>query len=280
MSIRIITDSASDIVEHSRADLTVLPLTITFGDESYRDGVDLTHREFYEHLIEYEELPTTSQIPPYDFETAFKAARAAGETVIVLCLSSKLSGTCQSALIAREGYEDMVYVIDSETVCVGQRILVDYALRLVDRGLDAEAIVAELERARKKVCLIALLDTLEYLVRGGRMPRTAGMIGGVLSIKPVVSLNGGQVVVLGKARGSRNGNNLLSEKIREAGGVDFSMPYTLGYTGLDDGLLQKYITDSENLWKGGAESLPVHSVGGTIGTHVGPGAIAVAFFHK
>lgn len=280
MSIRIITDSASDILEKDQRHLTVLPLTLLFGEKAYRDGVDLSHKEFYERLIEYEELPTTSQIPPYDFEDVYKKARRAGETAIVICLSSKLSGTCQSALIAASGFEGMVHVIDSETVCVGQRILVEYALRLVDTGLDAEAIVEELERAKKKICLIALLDTLEYLVRGGRLSRTAGTLGGVLSIKPVVSISDGQVVVLGKARGSRNGSNLLSEKVRETGGVDFSMPYALGYTGLSDGLLRKYIADSESLWMSAGECPPIYSVGGAIGTHAGPGAIAAAFFHK
>lgn len=279
MSIRIITDSASDIVEHKRQDLTVLPLKITFGNETYLDGVDLTHREFYERLIEYDELPTTSQVAPYDFEAAFQKAKSAGEEVIVICLSSKLSGTYQSAVIAAAEYEGTAHVIDSASVCVGQRILVEYALRLADKGLDAEAAVMELERVKGNICLVALLDTLEYLVRGGRLTRTAGMLGGVLSIKPVVSLSGGEVVVLGKARGSRNGNNLLSEKIKAAGGVDFSMPYSLGYTGLSDGLLKKYIADNEELWKSSSEYPPVHSVGGTIGTHVGPGAIAAAFFH-
>ena len=106
------------------------------------------------------------------------------------------------------------------------------------------------------------------------------MVGGLLSIKPVVAVENGEVVLLGKARGSKNGNNLLIQLIQKTSGVDFGRPYRLGYTGLDDGLLQKYIADSVQLWQDHVEELPVSTVGGAIGTHVGPGAVAVAFFQK
>lgn len=276
--IRIITDSAADMGDIIREDLTILPIHITFGDQEFQDGVDMTHQMFYERLIESDELPVTSQVAPFAFEEAYKAAKEKGEEVIAITLSSKLSGTWQSANIAAESYEDMVHVVDSENVSIGQRVLVEYALRLKDGGMTALEIVEKLEAEKKNIRLIALLDTLEYLKKGGRISRAAAVAGSLLSIKPVIAIQGGEVVILGKARGSRQGNNLLAEQIRLTGGIDFSRPYVLGYTGLSDMLLQKYIADNEVLWKDHVESLDAVSVGGTIGTHTGPGAIGAAFF--
>ena len=133
---------------------------------------------------------------------------------------------------------------------------------------------------KRRLCVIALLDTLEYLKAGGRISRTAAIAGGLLNIKPVVSIVNGEVALIGKARGSKNGSNLLRELISARGGVDFRYPFRLGYTGLDDTMLQKYIADSADLWHTEAAPLPVATIGGTIGTHAGPGAIAVAFFAK
>ena len=276
--IRIITDSAADMGDIIREDLTILPIHITFGDQEFQDGVDMTHQMFYERLIESDELPVTSQVAPFAFEEAYKAAKEKGEEVIAITLSSKLSGTWQSANIAAESYEDMVHVVDSENVSIGQRVLVEYALRLKDGGMTALEIVEKLEAEKKNIRLIALLDTLEYLKKGGRISRAAAVAGSLLSIKPVIAIQSGEVAILGKARGSRQSNNLLAEQIRLTGGIDFSRPYVLGYTGLSDMLLQKYIADNEVLWKDHVEALDAVSVGGTIGTHTGPGAIGAAFF--
>lgn len=279
MKIRIITDSASDLLAPHRPEVTVLPMTITFGEEQFLDGVDLTHRQFYEKLIEGEALPTTSQIAPTQFEEAFRVAVDAGETVVAVVLSAKLSGTYQSACIAAEEFPGRVFVVDSANATIGERILVERAVELMDQGLEASAIAAKLEEEKGDIRLVALLDTLEYLKRGGRVSASVALVGGLLAIKPVVAVRDGEVVVLGKARGSKNGNNLLVQEIQKTG-VDFTRPYKLGYAGLDDALLQKYIVDSAALWEGHVDELPTGTVGGTIGTHVGPGAIAVAFFQK
>ena len=280
MNIRIITDSGCDMLPPYAPNLTVLPLTITFGEESFLDGVELDHHRFYEKLIEGEELPTTSQIAPAAFEEAFQRAVDAGEAVVCVTLSSKLSGTYQSARIAAEGFAGQVWVVDSENASIGQRLLVERAVELAGQGLDAAQFSARLDQEKKDIRLVALLDTLEYLKRGGRISPSIAMVGGLLSIKPVVAVENGEVVLLGKARGSKNGNNLLIQLIQKTSGVDFGRPYRLGYTGLDDGLLQKYIADSVQLWQDHVEELPVSTVGGAIGTHVGPGAVAVAFFQK
>ncbi len=276
--IKIITDSCSDIVDNKRADLIVLPITITFDSKEYQDGINLSHREFYEKLIESDELPVTSQIPPAVFEEAYAAAAEQGDDVIVITVSARLSGTYQSANIGAEDHQGKVYIVDSENASLGERILVEYALRLKDQGFSAEEIVEKLEKSKKNIRLIALLDTLEYLKKGGRISKAAAVAGSLLSIKPVIAIQGGEVVVLGKARGSKQGNNLLAEEIARANGVDYEMPFILAYTGLTDVVIQKYIDDHENLWKGIVERPVPASVGGAIGTHIGPGAIGIAFF--
>lgn len=280
MSIHIITDSASDIRAAERENLTVIPMTITFGETEYQDGVTLSHKQFYEMLIESDTLPVTSQILPFLFEEAMGKAVAEGCEVIAITLSSKLSGTWQSAMIASENFPGSVYVVDSENVTVGEHILVDYAFRLIDQGLSAPEIVEKLNLLKKRIRLVALLDTLEYLKKGGRISAAAALAGSILSIKPVIAIQDGEVAILGKARGSKQANNLIVEQIHAAGGIDFSMPYFLGYTGLSKDLIQKYIDDNTALWENETDTLPVDSVGGTIGTHTGPGAIAVAFVAK
>ena len=276
--IRIITDSASDLTAPHRGDVTVLPMRITFGAQEYFDGVTLGHREFYEKLIESDELPTTSLVNPAQFGEAFAAAVEAGEKVVVVTLSGKLSGTYQSAVLAAEEFPGQVHVVDSMNVTIGERMLIDCALRMKDEGRGAAKIAAALEELRHRVHIVAVLDTLEYLKKGGRIPKAAAFIGEALAIKPVVTLREGEIVMLGKARGSRNGNNYLMKEIERAGGVDFSMPYYLAYTGLDDAMLQKYVEDSRAIWEGHTDELPVCTIGATIGTHVGPNAVAVAFF--
>ena len=280
MAIKIITDSASDITVSNREDLIILPITITFGETEYQDGIDLSHKEFYEKLTGSDELPTTSQISPYTFEEVIRKVLADGDTPIIITLSSKLSGTYQNACFAASDFGDKVSVIDSENVAVGQHALVEYALRLKEEGKDAKAITMELNTSKKDLHTIALLDTLEYLQKGGRISKTAAFAGSVLSIKPVVGVIDGEVSVLGKARGAKHGNNLLIEQIRHFGGVDFGRPYVLGYTGISDALIQQYIESSKPIWEDHADHLPVVTIGGTIGTHVGPGAVAVAFFSQ
>ena len=280
MSVRIITDSGIDLPGELDPRLTVIPLGITFGTTTYADGVDLTNDRFYEMLIESDELPKTSQATPYAYQQVFEQVRAAGEEAVVITLSSALSGTYQSAVTAAADYPE-VHVIDGKNVTIGQSLLVLYALRLVDEGLGAAEITEKVEAVVGRVCLLALLDTLEYLKRGGRIPKSVGAIGELLSIKPVVGVEDGEVVMLGKARGSKNGRNQLHQQV-EKHGIDFTMPVLLGYTGLSQKLLKKYLDDNRAIWEGkvAEEDLPITSVGATIGTHVGPGAIALAFFAK
>lgn len=282
MAVRIITDSACDIepLEAKELGLTIIPLKTMFGKEEFLDGVNISHYQFFEKLIESEQIPTTSQATPFEYEEKFKEVKAAGDTAVCITISSKLSGCYQSANIAVDGYEDVVTIVDSNNVCIGQQILTLYACILRDMGKSAKEIAQELEEKKNRIRLIALLDTLEYLKKGGRISAAAAVAGAVLSIKPVIAIENGEVVVLGKARGSKNGNNMLKEMVKKESGIDFEMPHTLAYSGLSDALLKKYMEDSKELYEGKVDVLRISTIGSAIGTHVGPGAIAFAFFTK
>lgn len=281
--IKILVDSACDL-EQSDAEtlgVSLLPLQIRFGEEEFLDGVTLSHRAFFEKLIETNTLPQTSQINEYRFEEAFSELTEDGSEVVAITLSSKLSGTHASAMKAAKKFGGKVHVVDSLNACIGERVLLEYAVRLVKEGrLGAAEIAAELDEKKGKIQLLAVLDTLQYLRKGGRISSVTAIAGEMLSIKPVISVVRGEVKLVGKAMGSKKGNNLLTKLVSDCGGIDFTMPYVLGYSGLSDEFLQKYIRDSEALWKEHTDHVPYYLIGSTIGTHVGPGAIAVAFFAK
>lgn len=281
--IKLMADSACDL-EQAEADalgIALMPLAIRFGSEEYWDGVTLSHREFFEKLIETDEIPQTSQISDYRFEEAFASLTADGSQVIAVTLSSKLSGTHACAVRAAKKFPGKVYVVDSMNACLGERILVEYALRLIREGqLSAPEIAAELDEKKNKIQLLAVLDTLKFLRKGGRISTVTAFAGEMLSIKPVISVVKGEPKLIGKAMGSKKGNNLLNRLVDECGGIDFTMPYVMGYSGLSEDFLMKYLHDSEHLWKEHTDHVPYYLIGSTIGTHVGPNAIAVAFFAK
>ena len=277
--VKIITDSTADFTAAEAAELgiDIVHLRTRFGDEEYIDGVDITPHQFYEKLVESDVLPTTSQPSPAEFEAAFASALEEAGEVVAITISSALSGTYQSAVIAAEAFGGRVRVVDSLSASIGEQVIVRRAAQLAAEGLSAAELAGRIEAERGDVCVLALLDTLEYLKRGGRISAAAAFAGGVLAIKPVITLRDGAVVMAGKARGSKNGGNLLNQ-FAEKRGIDFSRPYLLGYTGLSDALRMKYAADSGELWRSYTEELPVTAIGSVIGTHGGPGAIAVAFF--
>lgn len=277
MKTRIIVDSTADLVPEIKERVHIVPLTLRFGDEEYIDGVTIDHKTFYEKLIESDVLPTTSQATPDAFMKEFQKAKEAGEEAVVITLASNFSGTYQSAMIASEEY-DNVYVVDSKSAAMGSAILIEIAFRLLDEGKTAKEIAEVLEIEKEKIVVVALVDTLEYLKKGGRISKAVAFAGGVLNIKPVLSVIGGEISMLGKARGSKMGNNLLVQEIDKAGGIDFTKPVLLGYSGISDALLLKYIDDSKHLWEGNLNEIRYTTVGSVIGTHSGPGAVVVAFF--
>ncbi len=279
--VKIMIDSAADIGAQEAKELGVimLPMQVTIGEEEYFDGVDLLPAAFYEKLVESGEIPKTSLINQYRFEEAIDEHLEEGTELVIITISSKLSGTYAAAREAASGREG-VFVVDSMNVAIGERLLCLYALQLREEGLSAGKIVERLEAEKGRINVLAMLSTLEYLKKGGRISAAAAVAGSVFSIKPVVSVVDGEVKVVGKAMGSRKGNNLLNKLIEEKGGVDFSMPFGTTWSGLDTSLHDKYVADSQAVWSGDAERVPSYILGATIGSHVGAGVVGVAFFGK
>lgn len=284
MPTKIVIDSASDISpDEARAlGITVVPLTVTLGGREYMDGVELSPRQFYEKLIECNDIPKTSQVTPYRFEGAVAPLLEGEDDVLVITLSSKLSGTYSAAVQATRDCGARVRVVDSRSVCIGERLLCQYALRLLaqDPTMDAQALGDALDAVKGDVCVMAMLGTLEYLKKGGRISSALAFAGELIGVKPVIAIADGEVALVGRARGSKNASNLLTELLDRRGGIDFSKPFATVYSGLDDSLLQKYLQDHAHLWQGATERVPIHLLGATIGSHAGPGAIGVAFFAK
>ncbi len=282
MAICIITDSGSDLSakEAKELNVKVLPLNVRFGNEEYLAGVTLSNEEFYNKLIETDEFPKTSQISPAVYEETFEEIVANGDEAIYISISSDLSGTMQSAIIGAEDFSDKISIVDSRQACVGVGILVKLACIYRAEGMTRDEIVNKLLWDRERIKTIAMFDTLEYLKKGGRISSAAAAVGGVLSIKPVIKIEDGIVKVIGKAKGSKNAQNKLMQFVRESRGIDFSCPFCLVYTGLDDTMLKKYMVDSKSLYEDYSEELPYVQAGPVIGTYAGPGAVGLAYFEK
>ncbi len=281
MAIKILIDSASDITikEAESLGINMIPLTVYFGEEAYLDGVDLFHDEFYHKLEQTKGLPKTSQITPIKFEKEFKRLTANGNQVLVITISSKLSGTYSSAVIASSEFEGQVYVVDSGSAAVGERILYMHAKKLIDEGMGIEDIVNELNEIKKQITIIAVVDTLEYLKKGGRISSTVAFAGELLSIKPILCVRDGEIEMIGKSLGSKKANKLLNKLITNIGGIDYDMPYGVLWSGYDDTNIKKYISESSSILLSDS-NVPTYILGCAIGTHVGPGVIGVAFFKK
>lgn len=278
MSVRLITDSTTDLFPEAEGRVEVLPISVRFGDQEYLDKVDITSQQFYEKLVSSDTMPTTSQVPPAVFAQAFQEAVEAGDSVVCLTISTELSGTCQSALMAASQFPGKVFVVDSRTVIMGTGILVQYALNLIDQGKSAQAVAQALEDIRDRVKIVAVADTLEYLKRGGRISKAVAFAGGLLNIKPILAVDNGVVGLKEKARGTKQINAMLAKAVESFGGIDCSLPIMFGYSGLDDSLLNQFQQEDSFLWEGYQGDLHRVVVGAAVGTHVGPGAAAMAFF--
>lgn len=223
MKTKIIVDSTADLMPEYKSLVQTVPLTVRFGDTEYTDGVTIDNKRFYEMLVESDVLPTTSQPTPDAFIKEFDKIKENGDSAVVITISSKLSGTYQSAVIASKDYEN-VYVVDSGSVTLGSGILTEIACKLADEGLDAKSIAEKLEEEKKNIVIVALVDTLEYLKKGGRISASVAFAGSVLNIKPVLSLVDGEIKMLGKARGSKMGHNLLVEEIEKQAVLTLTNP--------------------------------------------------------
>lgn len=280
MAIRFLTDSTADILpeEAARRDIDIVPLKVLFGETAYRDGIDLDHSTFYKMLTEAEQLPTTSQPTPDDFLPYFEKAKVAGDSLICLLLSAALSGTYQSACIARDicGY-DQIYVVDSTLAIVALRAMLDLGEQLREQGLPAAQIVEQIEHAKTRMRIFAIVDTLEYLHKGGRMSTSVAIVGSLLKVKPVITLKDGTLGLVSKGVGTKGSMSAMMKVVGDEIHPDPRLPIYYGYTD-HDGLCRQFIGQMET--KFGLHTYEVYSVGSVIGTHLGPGGAIIAYLEE
>lgn len=279
MAIRIITDTTSDISIKEGTDLNIniVSLKIHFDEFSYTEGVDLSTEEFYQKLESSKNLPTTSTPSPEDYLLYYEEAKKAGDDVIVITLASALSGTYQYANLAKDMVNyPRIFIIDSEQATISQALLVRYAIKLRDEGKSAEEIVNYLNDIKNRVVILAMVDTLEYLHKGGRLSKSLAIAGNVLKLKPIISLDKGSVSLIGKARGiNASIKNIL--KLLDDYDIDLSEQIIFGYTAdPTQGILFKERVDNKYQLK----DTRLYPIGSVIGTHAGPGAFAIAFISK
>ena len=278
--IKIITDSTSDIDLKYAQELNVevVPLKVIIDGKEYKDRIDLQPEEFYDLLVNSQTLPSTSQPSPQDFVDLYETAKNNNDSVIVITLSSVISGTYQSANLAKDlvDYDD-IYVIDSLGTTQMQRLLVLKAVALRNEGMNAQDLYTFLEAYKHRIRLFAFVDTLEYLYKGGRLSRTAATAGTLLKFKPIIGFDEGKLDVFAKARGTQKATAKIIDLIQQDGEMDLDEPICIGYTGSFDGLDKFENTLRETLHSG--ETL--HGiVGPVIGTHAGPGARLIAYVKK
>lgn len=281
MSIRIITDSASDInKEEARAlGIEIISMEINIDDNVYLDGDNITREDFYNKLENVKALPKTSQINPYRFSEVFDRVIENKDQAIVILLSSKLSGTYQNAKMLENQYDNNIYVLDSLNAALGEKLLVLYALELISQNKNFEEIVSILEEEKKNITFTARLETLKYLRMGGRISALVSFFGETLNIKPIIGIVDGEVKMIGKGRGIQNSNKIITKMVVESGGIDKTKPYGMVYSGNDASMVENYFENNKSAL-GIEEGINIYQLGCTIGTHIGPNGIGIAYFKK
>lgn len=272
----IITDSTCDLPLKELADMQVdmISLKVNFGEESFADKREITNEEFYERLAQSDKLPTTTLLSIGEFMEHFD--QYPDQEIVVLTLSSKLSGTYQSAVAAVElSNRSDIHVVDTLTVTGGLALLVKVAAQMRDAGLSGAEIAQRLEQLKGRVRIFAMIDTLKYLVKGGRLSGVSGAVGSVLGIKPIIALQDGAVLNLSKARGVSSAITELVRLIATEHPFDPTLPYLFVHTNNPDALDQ--LVKNLGLADSGADR---YMIGSTVGTHVGPGAIGFCYFEK
>lgn len=276
--VQIITDSAADFepYELERMNVQCVPFTVAFGNDEYKENINITKQQFYRLLKEETDFPNTSQPSPHSFENILKKVKDSGDEAIVICLSSALSGACQSAVLAKNQLEfDKCHIIDSLTASGGERILVEQAVKMRNEGKNAEEIVTFLEALRFRVSLYACIDSLEYLFKGGRISRTACTVASVAHIKPIIHiLNDGSVDMASKSLGTKRAMDFF-DKVLDKYPADKDFPFYVMYTDSKNGgqALAEYLEKT-------GFKIPddnIIDVGAAIGSHIGPNAFGVAY---
>lgn len=278
--IKIIVDSGSDISQEGAEGLgiIVLPLEVAFGEKSYQDGISLSGEAFYEKLSSCKGFPKTSQINSFAYQEAFEKEIAQGNEVLCLTLSGKLSGCYQSANFAKGSMKGKIEVVDTENVSLGEAILVKAALFYIKKGLSLEELVSKLTALRKRVKVFALLDTLEFLRRSGRISKAVAFLGEALGFKPIVSVKDGEVALAGKTLGRKSAPLAMKKLIDKCGGIDEGLPSGAAFGGAPKEDFSSFLVRI-GFKIVGNKNTP-YQIGAAIGSHVGPGAMEIAFFAK
>ena len=277
--IRILLDSSADFSaeEAKMRNMELVPINITLNDVNYRDGIDITKDEFYDMLLSSDSFPMTAQPSPQDFLDVFEDVKEKGDQLVYLSLSSALSGTFQSATLAKSMVEyDEIYLVDTLSATRAIRLMAEYACKLREEGKAAAAIAAELESFKSRVVIMAAVDTLEYLQKGGRLSKAAAAVGELANLKPIITVTQeGKIGVPGKALGRNKALSTLVKMITEKE-IDTTFPiYSIYAVGEEN--TEKL---EQKLGKEGVRVTKRLQIGSTIGCHVGPGAYGVAFVTK
>ncbi len=274
--VHIVIDSTSDIPKdvRDRLGLIMVPLTVHFGENAFKDGVEITHDEFYNKLKTADNLPTTSQVNPNEFEEVFNKIIEEGDDIVCLCLSGELSGTYGSSVIAAEAIApDRIFCVDTKSATFGTYLIIKEAVKMRDKGLTAEEIAENTRALAQKVILLAIVDTLKYLKMGGRISAAAATLCGLLGIHPIIEIRDGKIEVIGKAKGRKAALSKLCDKFLE-NPADFSHGVAFGHSNSPDKLVElmdffaPYIKTDDVI---------TSDVGSVIGTHAGPGALGIAY---
>lgn len=277
--VKILTDSSCDLSPARCEELGVemLPLTVNFGEESFRANIDISNDAFYQKLATVSELPKTAQITPAFFEQIFKEYKESGDDVVCLFISSQMSGTLQSARIAKNLVgADNIQLPDTLNVTFALGLLVEEAAKMRDRGLSAAEIASEVEALIPRVRLWALIDDLKYLKMGGRLSATSALVASILGICPIITLENGLVEVVGKARGKKAAFKFMQNMVeKEPISNDFSV--TIGHAAVP-----KTRDDFMDFMSAELKKREIHKldIGSIVGTHTGPGACGLAYIRK
>ena len=273
----IITDTASDILEEEAQEMGIrlVQLDILFGEDHCKGNTTEEFNRFYQMLTTREDFPKTSQPSPDSYLQLFKEAQEADEDVLVICLTSTISGTAVSARMTADlsGYGDRIVVMDSKQAIVSQRILTEYAVKLRDEGKTLEEMVPLLESFRERIQICGILDTLTYLQKGGRIPKALATVGNMLKIKPIVAVEDGCLTSPAKARGIKAAKKAIWKRL-ETAKLDPEWPVHFIYTS-DRTMAEEFLPET---WE--QFDLPdtrITQIGSVVGAHLGPSAFGFAY---
>lgn len=277
--IRIITDSLCDLtMEHAeKLNIDILPLTVRFGDKDYKCGIELSNEEFYEKLETSSDNPSTAAVNPYDFEELFQRYIDDGDDVVAILFSKHMSATYQSASIAAGNVNsDRLHLIDCENGAMGQALLIETAVAMRDKGLSADEITEKITELLPKTKTYIVIDTMEYLKRGGRISKSAALIGGLMKLHPVLQIIADGAKPIDKVKGKKSCNAWLINKLLETP-ADTAYQLVIGHSNAPE----RAEAFKEQLREAGIKNdIFVTCIGPIVGTHIGPNCLGIGYIEK